>query len=416
MESDAMTSQIDPTVPIYGDPTTASVRQNFQTAADEITALQAALTSDVVTSFNSRDGAVILQLADITGAGGAPLTSPNFAGSPAAPTPAVGDNDTSVATTAFVQTAVAPTLHNTGRNLLHNSLFNIAQRGAGPFTALGFTLDRWGLSFTNDTLSLSRITLTDADRSAIGDESAIYAAQITFTGNAAAASYSQFIQSIESVHRLSGKTVTLSLWAKATSGAPKLGLNTVQVFGTGGSPSAPVNATAVAVTLSTTWTRYSATFTLPSTAGKTLGTNGGDFTQCALWLSSGSTNAGNAGNIGVQSGTMAFFGLQLEIGTVATPLEKPDPQVELAKCLRFYFTTTLRTDAATPSGTYGVSSSIALPVPMRASPTIAQIGNGSTNLTSITYSALSTQVINVTGTAGGGAYALLVSFSASADL
>jgi len=35
-----MTSQIDPTLPIFGTPTTASVRQNFKIAHDEITALQ----------------------------------------------------------------------------------------------------------------------------------------------------------------------------------------------------------------------------------------------------------------------------------------------------------------------------------------------------------------------------------------
>ena len=35
-----MTSQIDPTVPIFGTPTTASVRNNFLIAKNEITALQ----------------------------------------------------------------------------------------------------------------------------------------------------------------------------------------------------------------------------------------------------------------------------------------------------------------------------------------------------------------------------------------
>jgi hypothetical protein len=39
--------------------------------------------------------------------GGAPLLSPALAGNPTAPTPAVGDNDTSIATTAFVQAAMA---------------------------------------------------------------------------------------------------------------------------------------------------------------------------------------------------------------------------------------------------------------------------------------------------------------------
>jgi hypothetical protein len=37
----------------------------------------------------------------------APLASPTFTGNPVAPTPTAGDNDTSIATTAFVQTAIA---------------------------------------------------------------------------------------------------------------------------------------------------------------------------------------------------------------------------------------------------------------------------------------------------------------------
>lgn len=38
----------------------------------------------------------------------APLASPTFTGDPKAPTPAAGDNDTSIATTAFVVAAYAP--------------------------------------------------------------------------------------------------------------------------------------------------------------------------------------------------------------------------------------------------------------------------------------------------------------------
>jgi hypothetical protein len=40
------------------------------------------------------------------GAVGAPINSPNFTGDPRAPTPSPGDNDTSIATTAFVQAAI----------------------------------------------------------------------------------------------------------------------------------------------------------------------------------------------------------------------------------------------------------------------------------------------------------------------
>jgi hypothetical protein len=60
-----------------------------------------------VASFNTRTGAVTLELSDITGAGGAPIESPAFTGQPTAPTPTAGDSSTNVATTAFVENAVS---------------------------------------------------------------------------------------------------------------------------------------------------------------------------------------------------------------------------------------------------------------------------------------------------------------------
>ena len=75
----------------------------------------------------------------------APINSPVFTGDPQAPTPPPGDSDGSLATTAFV----APAFHNTGHNLIHNGLFNVAQRGAGPFTAtVVISADRWVQRFT----------------------------------------------------------------------------------------------------------------------------------------------------------------------------------------------------------------------------------------------------------------------------
>ena len=69
--------------------------------------VQAALNAQPqVTTFNTRGGAVVLLLADVTGVGGAPIASPVFTGDPQAPTPAAADNDTSIATTAFVKTAI----------------------------------------------------------------------------------------------------------------------------------------------------------------------------------------------------------------------------------------------------------------------------------------------------------------------
>jgi hypothetical protein len=59
-----------------------------------------------VASWNGRTGAVTMTVGDITGTGGAPIASPAFSGNPTAPTPTAGDNDTSLATTAFVHAAI----------------------------------------------------------------------------------------------------------------------------------------------------------------------------------------------------------------------------------------------------------------------------------------------------------------------
>ena len=114
-------------------------------------------------------------------------------------------------------------------------------------------------------------------------------------------------------------------------------MSLAQEFGSGGSPSAQVIGVGQSVTsVSTAWTRYALTFTLPSTAGKTLGTDNNNQTSLEMWLSAGSSFATRTGGVGVQTGFFNMWGVQLEIGSTATPLEKPDPQVDLANCQRFF--------------------------------------------------------------------------------
>jgi hypothetical protein len=248
-----------------------------------------------------------------------------------------------------------------GRNLLHNSRFGVAQRGNGPFTINNFaTLDRWHQVFVGDTMSVSRVTLTDADRAAIGDEAAQWGMQITFTGNAGAASYSTIQQRIERVRRLAGQSVTTSFWAKAALGAPKLGIQGLQYFGTGGSPSADVALTGTAVTLSTAWTRYSATAALPSVAGKILGTDGNDSTRLTIFLSSGATNSATAGSIAVQSGTVTLWDAEMVLRTVALPGERLDPAIEQSDCQRFAIVTTVWVGSASAPTTLMLPSAMVM--------------------------------------------------------
>jgi len=322
---------------------------------------------------------------------------------------------TEVAT--FASASAAAGLNNVGRNLLHNSAFAIAQRGNGPFTANGsYTADRWQLIYQLDTVSVQLPALTDANRAQIGDESAVQCLINTFTGNAGAAAFSSVVQKIESARRLSGKTVTVSFWATAGSGTPKLGVSLDQNMGTGGSPSAAVFGNGQSVTTSITATRYSLTFALASLSGKTLGTNGDDNTQLNFWYSSGTTQAARAGSIGVQSGAIWIWGVQLEIGSVATQLEKPEIRYDVANCQRFYQIGVILGEGYGVAGTpvvVGVTSQCAL---RSASPTLVVTNNANANLSG---SALSGTVglFYASGTvAATGNWTVNLQFNASADL
>jgi hypothetical protein len=329
-------------------------------------------------------------------------------------TPAAGTFTTLANSAGYVSTAVI------GRNKLHNPLFNIQQRGAGAFTANSvYTADRWLLGLTLDTDSVTVVALTDTDRgnTGINDEEATYGLSNTFTGNAGASAYSVISQRIETVRRLSNKTVTVSFWAKAASGTPKVGVSIDQVFGTGGSPSATVTGNGTAVTLSTSWARYSVTLAIASASGKTFGTTAGtDFTQLNIWYSSGTTDATRAGSIGVQSATVSLWGVQLEIGSVATPLEKPDPAYDLANCLRFFQGNQCVITGYGAAGA-GAGQSMTLLSFMRASPTMTLGTAANSNVGTVTLTPLLNRAVWVSASVTAtGAWTVNQQYTASADL
>lgn len=87
-------------------PTAAPGTNTTQVASTAFVADALASATSPVASVFGRTGAVVAQagdyaVADVTGA--APLANPTFTGDPKAPTPSLGDNDTSIATTAFVK-------------------------------------------------------------------------------------------------------------------------------------------------------------------------------------------------------------------------------------------------------------------------------------------------------------------------
>ena len=349
----------------------------------------------------------------------APINAPTFTGDPKAPTPVPGDNDTSIATTAFVQNAVSgisPTvLNNTGRNYLNNSMFRIWQHGTGSFTASGYTADQWKLGLSLDACTTSYLAATDADRAGIGDEEVNVVLNVAVTGNAGAAAFTVINQPVENVSRLSNKQVTISFWAKASAGTPKIGISFDQIFGTGGSPSASVAGNGTAVTLSTSWARYSTTVTLPSIAGKTVGTNSDHYTTVILWFSSGATNNTRAGGIGVQTATFQIWGIQLELGSTPSALSKIPYSDDLARCQRYCQTGSFGVGAYGVTGV-GTYSFHAFAVTMRAAPTITSTPVTQVNCTGSISSANVNGMTPQAVASGNGGLAYQGTFTASAEL
>jgi hypothetical protein len=314
--------------------------------------------------------------------------------------------------------AAASIQGNVGRNFVHNGIFTINQRLPGAITTIGYPVDRWGVTTNLDTISSAQVTLGDTARAAIGDESATFGLGNTFTGSATTGAYNLVDHHIEGVRRLANKTVTVSFWANSSVAAINFAANLAQNFGTGGSPSATVVLSGQKVVLSSTWSRYTLTFNLPSISGMTLGTNNNDYTLLRFWYSSTTTGIQDGG-IGQQSGTINLWGVQLEIGNKATVLEKRDPMLELSLCQRYYqgpHSMVISGYGSTVGG--GVGQSQLLPVKMRATPTSLITANSCSNVSAVALTPLSGSAAvwgNGTNTAVGG-WSFNIGYTLTADI
>ena len=273
-----------------------------------------------------------------------------------------------------------------GKNKLINGDFYWNQRNFTTSTvSSAYGHDRWQMETTGGT-TYSTQAFTPGSAPVAGYEAKNYARIVT-TGQTGVNALADFNQRIEDVRTLAGQTATYSFWAKASSGTPKIGLAFSQEFGTGGSSGSP--AAIADKTISTTWTRYSATFNVPSISGKTIGT--GSFLLMYLFTSAG-TNFSTYSSIGPQDATIDIWGVQLEAGSVATPFQTATGTIqgELAACQRYYFRT--QTGTGTPYMAVTVAGSstttyvnLIHKVTMRTTPT------------SVDFSAIKWQAINNSG-------------------
>jgi hypothetical protein len=259
--------------------------------------------------------------------------------------PVVNDGETLVADSSTSTGLSYQANWAAGKNKIINGDFFVNQRNFTSVTADNtYTFDRWKtFKGGGGTATYTPQTFTPGTAPVAGYEGKNYVRIVT-ASQSASGDYAIYQQIIESVRTLAGQTATFSFWAKASSGTPKIAVEIDQNFGSGGSPSAGVATYINNVTLSTSWARYSVTGTVPSIAGKTLGTSS-DGLSLNLWVSGGSTFNSRTGSIGNQNNTFEIWGVQLEQGSTATAFQTATGTIqgELAACQRYYYRATVDT-------------------------------------------------------------------------
>lgn len=304
-------------------------------------------------------------------------------------------------------------------NVILNGDFSINQRNFSSTTTDGiFGFDRWRLTTNNSvagTCTYSLQTFTPGAAPVAGYESKNFARLLT-SGQSSVDTYSILVQRIEDVRTFANQTVTVSFWAKASSGTPKIALEIERNFGSGGSPSSGDTTYFGQTTLSggSAWTRYYITNTMPSVSSKTIGTTDNtSYSSFNFWVSAGSNFNSRTGSIGVQNNTFDIWGVQVEAGQTATPFRRNanSIQAELAACQRYYWRISDTGNVGTGSYTAAttIQGFVQFPVPMRIAPSNATVessnvltrhySGGTAAITSMTFSN-STVGSSIYGTSG----------------
>lgn len=222
----------------------------------------------------------------------------------------------------------------TMKNKLINGNFDVWQRGVTQSVDGYGSDDRWLNGSVGSTKVHSQQVFSLGQTSVPNNPTSF--SRTVVTSVAGVGNYVMKQQSIEYVSTLTGKTATLSFWAKADS-SKSIGIEFNQGFGTGGSPSASVTAIgATKINLTSAWAKYTVTVAIPSINGMTLGANSNDSLRVLFWFDAGSNLATRSSSIGQQSGTFDIAQVQLEESNVATAFEQRHIALETMLCKRYY--------------------------------------------------------------------------------
>ena len=295
--------------------------------------------------------------------------------------------------TSFAPTAVTAQLSH--RNILHNGEYLIDQKGSLPKDMNSSSdnariLDRWYFT-QHDNLGDYRVSLetdapagfkksikiqsTSVDTSSAGSEQA-YMQQIVEAQNVSHIFNGSGSQPMTlSFYYKSAQTTTRQLWFYTP--------DTTRMYSAVFTPSA-----------TNTWERF--TIPIPADTSNTIDDDTGAGFYVRFMIGSGTvyknsrptswSNLSNdrysgVTNLGTSTANNFYVtGVQLEMGSVATPFEHRSVGEELARCQRYFFRMKPASNysAYGMGGAYSPTQAVALmyfPVPLRASPTFSYNGN-----------------------------------------
>ena len=286
------------------------------------------------------------------------------------------------------------------RNIVINGAMNVAQRSASV-TGIGasagyFTCDRWKIEVAN---TAGRFTQTQTADGPVGFANCLKLDCTTADTSVAAAEYLYIAQSfegqdIQAINKgvTGAKQITLSFYVKAN--AAFTFVTEIQDYD---------NSRIISKSYATTtdWVRHEMIFDADADDGSSpFDDDNGASLAVNFWLHGGtnftsgtlSTSWANVSNTNRYVGGSSFFsstdnnffitGVQMEVGSVATPFEHRSFGEELALCQRYYFQIGPYPSSSgygalaifsTADGNSGFSL-IDFPVYMRAEPTLTHTG------------------------------------------
>ena len=261
------------------------------------------------------------------------------------------DGSTAITTGADGYVSFAKTQIGGRRNLIINGAMQVAQRGTsatGKTSSGYYTCDRFRSS-TNAEQTETHEQSTDAPD---GFSDSYKVTVTTADASIDASDYAAITQIIEAQNlqhlqygTSSAKQVTLSFWVKASA----TGTYTVAFYHY---DAASNNYISQSYTISSADTWEHKTITLDGNTADAIGNNNGaglevyflysagsDYTSGTsnTWGTSTNFAVGHTSNlVGTLNATFQITGVQLEVGTVATPFENRSYGEELALCQRYY--------------------------------------------------------------------------------